>query len=129
MGIKLGLVGLGSFGRAFAPLFTAHPLVDSVVLCDAEGSRIKEVLANPGIAAKTDIAHCTESFDELCASDCDAVVIITQPWLHAPQCIHAMRSGKYVYSAVPVISIPDDAETLEWCAKIIDSVSSFSKVW
>lgn len=122
MGIKLGLVGLGSFGTAFAPLFTAHPLVDSVVLCDAEGSRIKDVLANPGIAAKTDIAHCTESFDELCASDCDAVVIITQPWLHAPQCIQAMRSGKYVYSAVPVISIPDDAETLEWCAKIIDTV-------
>ena len=32
MGIKIGLVGLGSFGRCFAPLFAAHPGVDSVLL-------------------------------------------------------------------------------------------------
>ncbi len=26
-----------------------------------------------------------------------------------------MESGKHVYSAVPVISVPDDREILDWC--------------
>jgi predicted dehydrogenase len=31
-----------------------------------------------------------------------------------------MESGKHVYSAVPIISIPDGDETLEWCDRIIN---------
>ena len=120
MGIKLGLVGLGSFGSAFAPLFTAHPLVDSVILCDAEAEKVEKHANNPAIAPK--VAGKMLSLDEVCKSDCDAVVIITQPWLHAPQAIQVLESGKYVYSAVPVISLPDDNEMLDWCGKIIETV-------
>lgn len=36
MGISLGLVGLSSFGRAFADLFMSHPEVDRIALCDLE---------------------------------------------------------------------------------------------
>jgi len=123
MGIKLGLVGLGAFGKCFAPLFASHPLVDSVILCDAEADRIKAIYDTMSVvAAKTKLSECTTSFDELCKSDCDAVVVITQPWLHAPQCIQAMEHGKYVYSAVPVISLPDDEEMLDWCARVIATV-------
>lgn len=122
MGIKLGLVGLGSFGTVFAPLFAGHPLVDSVVLCDAEADRIAKIAEIPAVARKLAANGCTESFDEICRSDCDALVIITQPWLHAPQCIQAMEHGKWVYSAVPVISLPDDQEMLDWCGKVIETV-------
>lgn len=120
MGIKLGLVGLGSFGSVFAPLFTAHPLVDSVILCDAEGDKVEKQANNPAIAPK--VAGKMLSLDEVCKSDCDAVVINTQPWLHAPQAIQVLESGKHVYSAVPVISLPDDNEMLDWCGKIIETV-------
>ena len=120
MGIKLGLVGLGSFGTAFAPLFASHPLVDSVILCDAEPDRIENNLKNSAVAAKT--VGKVLSLDEICKSDCDAVAVITQPQLHAPQCIQVLESGKYVYSAVPVISLPDDQEILDWCGKIIETV-------
>jgi len=41
--------------------------------------------------------------------------------MHAPQCLQAMKSGKHVYSAVPIISIPDDDEIMEWCDKLIDA--------
>ena len=41
MGISLGLVGLGSFGSCFVPLFKSHPLVDRVALCDQEPERLK----------------------------------------------------------------------------------------
>lgn len=120
MGIKIGLVGLGSFGGCFAHLFTSHPLVDSVALCDAEPSKLKnwkEWLAYSGKVADKDVY---ESLDDICASDCDALAIITQPSLHAPQAIKAMESGKDIYSAVPVICLPDDEEMLDWCQKIID---------
>jgi predicted dehydrogenase len=120
MGIKLGLVGLGAFGSAFAPLFASHPLVDSVILCDAEADKVKKHAEDPTIAPK--VAGKMLSLDEVCKSDCDAVVIITQPWLHAPQCIQVLEAGKYVYSAVPVISLPDDNEMLDWCGKIIETV-------
>ncbi len=120
MGIKLGLVGLGSFGSAFAPLFASHPLVDSVILCDAEADKIEKQANDPAVAPK--VAGKMLSLEEVCKSDCDAVVIITQPWLHAPQCIQVMETGKYVYSAVPVISLPDDDEILDYCGKIIETV-------
>jgi len=122
MGIKLGLVGLGSFGTCFAPIFAAHPLVDSVVLCDAEPDRIQKIAALPAVAAKLAAGESTTDFDAICKSDCDALAIITQPWLHAPQCIQAMEHGKWVYSAVPVISLPDDGEMLDWCQRIIETV-------
>ena len=120
MGMKIGLLGLGSFGGCFAPLFAAHPGVDSVVLCDAEESKIRKWAADPVIAKKLAKDGCLTSFNDLCRTDCDAIAIITQPWLHAPQAIQAMEAGKHVYSAVPVISIPDDDECLDWCQKVID---------
>jgi predicted dehydrogenase len=61
------------------------------------------------------------SMDEVCKTDLDAVVIMTQPWLHAPQAIQAMESGKHVWSAVPLISLPDGSEMLDWCGKVVET--------
>lgn len=124
MGIKLGLVGLGSFGSAFARLFKSHPLVDKIALCDCEAEKIRRFAEDPFMADKLNARDCYETLDEICRADLDALVIITQPWLHAPQCIRALESGKHVYSAVPLISLPDDGETLDWCAKLLAAVKT-----
>jgi predicted dehydrogenase len=121
MGISLGLVGLGSFGRAFADLFMSHPLVDRIGLCDLEPDRVAAYAHKPSWGKKFNSRDAYTSLDEICDSDLDALVIITQPWLHAPQCIQAMEAGKHVYSAVPIISIPDGNEILEWCDKLVDT--------
>ncbi|OGV72901.1 MAG: hypothetical protein A3K19_15145 [Lentisphaerae bacterium RIFOXYB12_FULL_65_16] len=122
MGISIGLVGLGSFGSAFAPLFKNHPLVDRIGLCDREPTLVAKFANDPFYANKLHPRDCHDSLDAICRADFDALVIITQPWLHAPQCIQAMESGKHVYSAVPVISIPDDEEILGWCDKLVAAV-------
>ena len=119
MGISLGLVGLGSFGSAFADLFMSHPLVDRIALCDREPERIQRFAEKESWKAKFDPRDAYGSLDEICRSDLDALAIITQPWLHAPQCIQAMESGKHVYSAVPIIEIPDADEILEWCDRLV----------
>jgi len=121
MGISIGLVGLGSFGSAFADLFMSHPLVDRIGLCDLEPERIDAFAGKPSWALKFSPKDAYGSLDEICRSDLDALVIITQHWLHAPQCVQAMQAGKHVYSAVPIISIPDGNETLEWCDRLVDT--------
>jgi len=122
MGLKIGLVGLGSFGVAFADLFKSHPLVDAVAYCDVEADRVKKYAESDFMPEKFNPRDCYYSLDDICkANDIDALVIITQPWLHAPQCIQAMESGKHVYSAVPVISLPCGNEMLDWCDKIINT--------
>ena len=119
MGISVGLVGLGAFGSAFAELFKNHPLVDRVGLCDREPSRIKAFAERPSWRDKFSPKDAYGSLDDICRSDLDALVIITQHWLHAPQCVQAMEAGKHVYSAVPVITIPDGLEILEWCDRLV----------
>ncbi len=125
MGISVGLVGLGAFGRQFVDLFACHPTVDRLALCDREPERIAAIAdkldQHPVGRAKFDRRDTYPSLDAICDTDLDALAIITQPWLHAPQCTQAMRSGKHVYSAVPVISTPDADEILEWCDRLVET--------
>ena len=121
MRVSLGLVGLGAFGSAFAELFKSHPAVDRIALCDREPERVRAFAEKPSWRDKFSPSDAYDSLDAICASDLDALVIITQPWLHAPQCIQAMESGKHVYSAVPVISLPDGDEILDWCDRLVET--------
>ena len=100
MSISLGLVGLGAFGTSFADLFHAHPAVSRVALCDREPDRIQAIIDREHFGAKFDSKDAYDSIDAICASDVDAIVLITQPWLHAPQALQVLRSDKSVYSAV-----------------------------
>lgn len=121
MGISIGLVGLGAFGSAFAELFNSHPLVERVALCDREPERIAQFANRASFQRKFHPRDAYTSLEDICKTDLDALVIITQHWLHAPQAIQALQSGKHVYSAVPVISIPDDDETLDWCNRLVET--------
>ena len=106
MGVKLGLVGAGAFAQSFIPLFKAHPLVDEMTLCDLDAEKLKEN------ATKHNITSTSPSLDHLLTTDVDAVVIITQNWLHAPQAIQALKAGKHVYSAVPTGVTQDEISEL-----------------
>jgi predicted dehydrogenase len=121
MGISLGLVGLGQFGQTFADLFRSHPGVDRVALCDREPERITAITGRRGWDKKFNLSDSYTNLEELLKTDVDAIAIITQPWLHAPQCIQAMESGKHVYSAVPIINLPDGNEILDSCEKIVET--------
>ncbi len=121
MGISIGLVGLGQFGSSFADLLRSHPLVDRIALCDREPERVDAIAAKPGWDRKFDAKDKYASLDDLLQSDIDAVYIVTQPWLHAAQCVQTMEAGKHVYSAVPIVWLPDGDEILDWCGRIIET--------
>jgi predicted dehydrogenase len=116
--IRIGLVGIGSFGRSFVRLFRDHPLVDRIALCDVDPNRLSNA------SREFAITDTFDSLEALCRNEqfnVDAVALFTQPWLHAPQAIAALEMGKHVYSAVPIISLDDGDEMLEWCSRLIDS--------
>lgn len=121
MGISLGLVGLGAFGSSFAELFKNHPLVDRIALCDRERDRVDAFATRPDFHDKFGPSDAYDSFEEICRSDLDALAIVTQPWLHAQQAVRAMETGKHVYSAVPLVWLPDGDEILEWCDRLIEA--------
>jgi len=122
MGISVGIVGLGAFGKSFVDLFKAHPLVDRIAFCDIEKQRVAEFANDPFMGHKFNEKDTYYSLDGICKSDLDAIVVITQPWLHAPQCLQVLESDKDVFSAVPLFMVPDGDEVLEWCDKLVDGV-------
>jgi len=117
LGISLGLVGLGMFGRHFIELFLKHPDVERFALCDLRKGRLDHY------AKRYDIAETYSSLDDICQSDIDALAIITQHWLHAPQAIKALKAGKHVYSAVPT------AYSLEECDALVKTVNQTGMVY
>jgi predicted dehydrogenase len=123
MGVSLGLVGLGAFGSAFAELFNAHPLVDRLALCDRVPERVAEFAKRESFRAKCRDGDTFKSLDDLLKTDVQAVVIITQHWLHAKEAVQALEVGKHVYSAVPLLCVPDGDEILDWCDRLIRTVS------
>lgn len=126
-GVSLGLVGLGAFGSSFAPLFKSHPLVSRIALCDGEPDRLAAWANRESFADKLIRSDVYESFDEIVSADLDALVIITQPWFHAEQAVATLEAGKHVYSAVPVVNLPDGDEILDWCERLVETTRRSGK--
>jgi predicted dehydrogenase len=117
MAFSIGVVGVGQFGAQFAHLFHLHPGVSDVFVVDERPERAAEAIERYGLAGSLG------TFDELLASDVDAVAIFTQRWTHGPLVERALRAGKHVYSAVPM------AVTENEIARIIDAVRETRKVY
>ena len=83
MGLKVGVVGSTGFASAFIRCSRHAPLVRGVVVCDLVPEK-QEADAWHGV-------ETAPSLDALLATDVDAVAIITQPWLHGPQALQALR--------------------------------------
>lgn len=106
MGLRLAVVGTGLWGRRLIPLFKVHPLVDEIALCDLDPDKLQAASQEFGIP-KT-----YPSLDAVLESSVDAVVLVTQHWLHAPQAIRALQAGKHVYSSAPAGITVDELGTL-----------------
>jgi predicted dehydrogenase len=110
MTFSIGVLGVGQFGGQFAHLFNLHPGVGDVYVVDERPERAAEAVE------RYHLAGSKASFEDLLASDVDAVAIFTQRWTHGPLVEQALRAGKHVYSAVPM------AISEEEIALIIDAV-------
>jgi predicted dehydrogenase len=117
MTFSIGVVGVGQFGGQFAHLFNLHPGVSKVYVVDERPERAAAAIEHYGLAGSV------ASFEDLLASDVDAVAIFTQRWTHGPLVARALRAGKHVYSAVPM------AISEEEIARIIEAVRETRNVY
>jgi len=107
---SLGIVGAGQFAGQFAKLFQLHPGVAGIHVTDLLAERAERLVAGQGLAGTV------PSFEDMLATDVDAVALFTQRWTHGPLAVRALRAGKHVYSAVPM------AVSLEEAAAVVEAV-------
>ncbi|MBM3783481.1 MAG: Gfo/Idh/MocA family oxidoreductase [Acidobacteria bacterium] len=95
--IKVGLIGAGSRGSYTAAMVHKNPKAKITAVCD--------VTVEQMAAAKTKIgapdAKTFKNFQELLASDVDAVMIATPVFLHPEHFEAAVKSGKHIYMEKP----------------------------
>ena len=123
MALSVGIVGCGSFGKHFVEPVRDHPEVEHVALCDLDAEKLADC------SKRFDIEECYPSLEDLLVTEIDAVMIFTQPWLHAPQAIEAMNAGKHAYTAVPVITLVDGNKILEWCDRLIETAERTGQLY
>ena len=106
--LNICFIGCGSFVRCFIPLFKAHPVVESVSVCDLLKDRAD------AHAAKFGAKKVFYNFEDVLKDkDINAVAIFTQRHLHAPLVKQALRAGKHVYSAVPTATTVEDIQEID----------------
>ncbi|MBZ2196816.1 Gfo/Idh/MocA family protein [Occultella gossypii] len=103
---SIGIVGAGQFSKSFATLWDLHPNVSRLVVTDLVPERAEQ------LAARYEGATTVASYEEMLASDVDAVAIFTQRWTHAPLVLAALAAGKHVYSAVPMATEITDIDAI-----------------
>ena len=95
-GLTIAVVGVGSFGMTFVPIYQSHPDVARVIVCDPDAERLEKVAELFGVRETLpDLASV------LGRPDIDAVHLITPMQLHADQSIAVLNAGKHCACAVP----------------------------
>ncbi|WP_409344842.1 Gfo/Idh/MocA family protein [Paenibacillus sp. MBLB4367] len=114
MTIKVGIAGVR--GLSMLTGFKSIPDTEVVALCDLDEDYLQMQ------AKKHDIPRTYRIFEDMLASDIDAVVISTPMQLHVPQTIQALQSGKHVMCEVTAGVTMDELwwlkETVEQSGKV-----------
>ena len=99
--LKVAVVGL-NFGGEFPEIYRCHPDVGEVVLCEADGERLKNYSTVFGYT------ECYQSYDDLLKSDVDAIHITTGIPNHHELTVKALRAGKHCACTVPMATTLED---------------------
>lgn len=99
--LKVAVVGL-NFGGEFPEIYRCHPDVGEVVLCEADGERLKNYSTVFGYT------ECYQNYDDLLKSDVDAIHITTGIPNHHELTVKALRAGKHCACTVPMATTLED---------------------
>ena len=96
--VRIGLAGLGRFGKLHAEVFAQLPGADLVAICDVDRATVDAVGDRLGIAAS---GRFTD-YGGLLAMGLDAVVIVTPEPLHAEMALAAIARDIHVLCEKPL---------------------------
>lgn len=95
--IRVGLIGAGSRGTYTSTTIAKDPRVKVTAMCDVSEEQIAKAKAKNGAADAKEY----KNFQDLLASDVDAVMIATPVYLHPEHFEAAVKSGKHIYMEKP----------------------------
>ncbi len=110
--IKVGLIGLGSWGRDLINVLNRVETTDLAAICDTYPAALRR---NAEAAP-----HATQTSDYktiLANKDIRAVIIATPTHLHKEIAVAALSAGKHVYCEVPLAHTIEDARAIALAAK------------
>jgi predicted dehydrogenase len=95
--VRVGVVGLGYWGKNLVRTFARLPHARITALCDVDAAAVARFAADhPGASALTDFSAL------LARDDVDAVVLATPPSRHHAMALPALRAGKHVWVEKPL---------------------------
>lgn len=95
--IRVGLIGAGSRGTYTASMVAKDPRAKVVVVCDVVEEQIEKAKTKIGAPD----AKAFKNYQDVLASDVDAVMIATPVYLHPDHFEAAVKSGKHIYMEKP----------------------------
>ncbi len=105
--VRVGVIGLGTWGRTHLDTYRDHPAVELVALCDLDEARLRAAGERCGVAS----LH-RDYREMLALPDLDAVSVVTPDVTHGDVVVAAVEAGKALLVEKPL------ATTLEECDRI-----------
>ncbi|MFD0716691.1 Gfo/Idh/MocA family protein [Paenibacillus sp. GCM10027626] len=106
--MRVGIVGVGRFGRLHLNVLKQIPGCEVVAVADIDEALVNEV------AAKFDIGLAFGDPKQLiCSDEIDAVDIVSDESTHGPLAILALQHGKHVFIEKPIATSFAEAQEIE----------------
>ena len=110
--VKIGIIGLGAWGREILGTLQRKPEADIVALCDTYAVMLRRAAGNvPGATTTDDYKKILEN------KDVQAVVVATPSHLHRDIVLEALQAGKHVYCEAPMATTIEDAKAIAKAAR------------
>lgn len=105
--VRVGLAGLGRFGKLHASVLASLPDVELAAACDPVADEVAALQAKyPGVAGYSDVDAL------LAGTEIDALFVVSPEPLHAGQAMSALDQGVAVFVEKPLAMTAAEAETV-----------------
>jgi len=106
--IGIGVIGAGMWGESHARVFSGHPDVRLVAVCDVVADKAK------ALAKKYDVAKTFTDYNEMLKDpEVQAVGITTPDFLHRDPFVAACRAGKTILVEKPLATTYEDLAAMK----------------
>jgi predicted dehydrogenase len=99
--LRVGVVGLGIWGRNHAALYSNYPRSELAVVCDTDEGRARSLAEKYGCAWTTNIQDA--------AKQCDAIAVATPDFAHTESALAVIDTGKHVLIEKPLATTTKEA--------------------
>lgn len=99
--LRVGVVGLGIWGRNHAALYSNYPRSELTVVCDTDEGRARSLAAKYGCAWTTNVRDA--------AKQCDAIAVATPDFAHTESALAVIDAGKHILIEKPLATRTKEA--------------------